>query len=68
MKNAMGDDLGPQQERLVEAYRTLEGVLREHRDELAPFEQRGAIQALAALWQVMNGLDVEVDPVEDLGA
>lgn len=53
---------------LVECYEKLAAVLRDHREELAPFEERNAIRALAALWQVMNGLDLDPGQVYDLGA
>jgi len=68
VKNVAGVELTAPQEALVECYQTLERVLREHRDELAPFEERNAIKALAALWQVANGLDMEPGQVYDLGA
>jgi hypothetical protein len=68
MKNVSGDDLNPAQEKLVEAYRLLSNVLMGHREELAPYEERNAVKALAALWQVMNGLDVDPGQVYELGA
>jgi hypothetical protein len=68
MKNLSGDDLNPAQEKLVEAYRLLSNVLMGHRDQLAPYEERNAVKALAALWQVMNGLDLDPGQVYDLGA
>ena len=37
-------------------------------EELAPFEERNSLKALAALWQVMNGLDMDPGQVYDLGA
>ena len=43
-------------------------VLQEHREELAPFEERNALKALSALWQVMNGLDMDPGQVYDVGA
>ena len=54
--------------KLVESYRTLVDVLENHRDELAPFEERNALKALAALWQVMNGLDQDPGHLYELGA
>jgi hypothetical protein len=54
--------------KLVESYRGLVDVLESHRDELAPFEERNALKALAALWQVMNGLDQDPGNVYELGA
>jgi hypothetical protein len=54
--------------KLVECYRGLVDVLENHREELAPFEERNALKALAALWQVMNGLDQDPGNVYELGA
>jgi hypothetical protein len=68
MMNVAGDELSPAQVKLVEAYRLLCNVLMGHRDELAPFEERNATKAVAALWQVMNGLDMDPGQVYDLGA
>jgi hypothetical protein len=67
-QKASVEDLNEAQAGLVTAYRTIEAVLRERRDELAPFEERNAVKALAALWQVMNGLNLEPGQVYDLGA
>jgi hypothetical protein len=68
MKDLTGQELNEAQQKLVEAYRILSNVLMGHRDELAPFEERNAIKALAALWQVMNGFDLDPGQVYDLGA
>ena len=68
MKNRMDEDLLPHQQELVRCYETLTRVLREHRSELAPFEERNALKALAALWQVMNGLDMDPGQLYDIGA
>ena len=54
--------------KLVECYRGLVDVLENHREELAPFEERNALKALAALWQVMNGLDQDPGNLYELGA
>lgn len=53
---------------IVESYELLLAALRDNRDTLAPFAERNAIKALAALWQVMNGLDREPGQVYDVGA
>jgi hypothetical protein len=66
--NMAGAELGEAEEKLVECYRTLAHVLMGHRDELAPFEERNALKALGALWQVMNGMDMDPGQVYDLGA
>ncbi len=65
----MGDstDLSAAQQKLVDCYRSLVDVLTEHREELAPFEERNALKATAALWQVMNGLDLDPGHVYRLG-
>jgi hypothetical protein len=68
MKDLTGQDLTEAQRKLVDAYRLLSNVLMGHREELAPFEERNAVKALAALWQVMNGLDLDPGQVYDLGA
>ena len=58
----------PGEERLVTCYEELAAILREHGESLPPFAQRNAIKALAALWQVANGLDRDPGQVYDLGA
>ena len=68
MRNALGVELNENEQKLVECYEQLAAVLREHRDQLPPFAERNAIKALAALWQVANGLDMEPGQVYDLGA
>ncbi len=52
-------DLTPAERELVDCYHRLVAVLAEHGDELAPFEERNAAKATAALWQVVNGLDLD---------
>ena len=68
MDNAMGEPLNEAELEIVEVYRKLEGVLRDRGDDLPPFARRNATKALAALWQVMNGLDLDPGQVYDLGA
>ena len=53
---------------LVDSYRTLERALSEHRSDLPPFAERNALKALAALWQVMNGLEEDPGQPYELGA
>lgn len=53
---------------LVECYANLRGILADRAGELPPFARRNAIKALAALWQVANGLDAEPAQIDDLGA
>jgi hypothetical protein len=68
MKNHMGHDLGEAECMLVDVYRQLARVLETHAEELAPFERRNGLKAVAALWQVMNGLDMDPGQVYGLGA
>ena len=68
MKDMTGGDLNEAEQKIVEAYRILSNVLMGHRDQLSPFEERNAIKALAALWQIMNGLDMDPGQVYELGA
>ncbi len=67
MKNAMGVELTTPERTLVECYQSLVRVLRES-SELAPFERRNALKAVAALWQVVNGLDLDPGNIYDIGA
>jgi hypothetical protein len=68
MKNALGEELNPAQTSLMECYDTLARTLADRRDELAPYEERNALKALAALWQVANGLDMDKGQIYHLGA
>ena len=54
--------------KLADLYEQLKAVLQEHRGDLAPFEERNALKALAALWQVANGLDLDPGQLYDVGA
>jgi hypothetical protein len=67
MKNAAGAELTESERSLVECYRTLVRVIKESQD-LAPFERRNALKAVAALWQVANGLDMDPGQLYDIGA
>ncbi|HYH27391.1 MAG TPA: hypothetical protein VEA19_01295 [Actinomycetota bacterium] len=55
------------EQKLIECYESLAGVLRDYADELPPFAQRNATKALAALWQVANGYDRDPGQVYELG-
>jgi hypothetical protein len=67
MKNTMGVELTESERELVECYRTLMRILKQSND-LAPFERRNALKAVAALWQVANGLDMDPGQIYDIGA
>jgi hypothetical protein len=64
----MATDLDEAERALAEVYERLKGALEEHREELAPYQERNALKALAALWQVANGLDLDPGQLYDLGA
>ena len=68
MQNADGHQLGEPQQELVECYDRLARLLGDHGSDLAPFEARGALKALASLWQVVNGLDMDRGQIYHLGA
>jgi hypothetical protein len=68
MQNAIGQELNGAQTELVECYDKLARLLADRSDELEPFEQRNALKALAALWQVANGLDMDRGHIYHLGA
>jgi len=67
MKNTMGVELSESERTLVECYQGLVRVLKESKD-LAPFERRNALKAVAALWQVVNGLDLDPGNIYEIGA
>ena len=67
MKNATGGELNASERTLVECYQSLVRVLKES-DDLAPFERRNALKAVAALWQVVNGLDLDPGNIYEIGA
>jgi hypothetical protein len=62
------DDITQGERELLELYERLHGVLVQHGEELPPFARRNAIKALAALWQVANGLGAQPGQVYDVGA
>ena len=64
----MTTDLNHGERMLVDSYQGLVRALRDHRDDLAPFAERNALKAAAALWQGMNGLDQDPGQVYELGA
>jgi len=68
IENMAGETLKEAEAKLVDVYRELHRVIEMHGDELPPFAARNATKALAALWQVMNGLDMDPGQLYDLGA
>ena len=67
-QNAIEPELNPAQQELMDCYDRLARVLADRREELAPFEERNALKALVALWQVANGLDMDRGQIYHLGA
>jgi len=67
MKNAMGVELSASQVALVKCYESLVRLLGRS-DDLAPYERRNALKAVAALWQVVNGLDLDPGHLYHIGA
>jgi len=67
VKNTTGVELTESEQALVECYRTLVRILKKSND-LAPFERRNALKAVAALWQIANGLDMDPGQIYDIGA
>lgn len=66
MKNAMGVELSDSERTLVESYQSLVRLLKDGKD-LAPFERRNAMKAVAALWQIVNGLDLDPGNLYEIG-
>ena len=67
MKNTMGVELSESERSLVECYQGLVRIIKDGK-ELAPFERRNALKAVAALWQVVNGLDLDPGQLYEIGA
>jgi len=68
MRNMMGQSLSEAEAKVVDVYRELARTLEMYGDELPPFARRNGLKALAALWQVMNGLDMDPGQLYDVGA
>jgi hypothetical protein len=64
----VGFEIGDGERELLETYDRLRAILEEHGEELPPFARRNAVKALAALWQVANGLGAQPGQVYDVGA
>ena len=61
-------EIGAGEQQLLETYERLRAILAESGEDLPPFARRNAVKALAALWQVANGLGRQPGQVYDLGA
>jgi hypothetical protein len=66
MENWMGYELNEAEKGLVECYEKLRKILSSQGEQLAPFEKRNALKALACLWQVSNGLDMDPNQIYEL--
>jgi hypothetical protein len=53
---------------LLAVYEELYAILAEHGDTLPPFAARNGAKALAAMWQVANGLGARPGQLYDVGA
>lgn len=60
-------ELTHHEKELVEVYDRLAEILKDHGEDLAPFQRANATKALGALWQIANGLDHDPGNVYDLG-
>jgi hypothetical protein len=67
MKNLMDADLSEGEAMLCDVYRQLARAVEMHGDELPPFAGRNARKAMAALWQVMSGLDMDPGQLYHVG-
>jgi predicted component of type VI protein secretion system len=61
-------DISEGEAALLDTYERLHAILEQHGDDLPPFARRNAVKALAALWQVANGLGRQPGQVYDVGA
>ena len=61
-------EIGAGERQLLETYERLRAILADNGEDLPPFARRNAVKALAALWQVANGLGRQPGQVYDLGA
>jgi hypothetical protein len=66
MKNQRGLELTQAEQEIADCYRKLVEILK--KEDLEPFERRNTLKAVAALWQVMNGLDLDPGQIYDIGA
>ncbi len=64
----MANEINSAEQQIVDCYHSLVRVLSEQRGDLAPFEERNALKAVAALWQVVNGLDLDPGHLYHVGA
>lgn len=67
MKNWMGIELNGAEKDLVGIYNNLLKILKERNEELKPYEVCNAKKALGALWQIVNGLDLDPGQLYDVG-
>jgi hypothetical protein len=68
VKNSLGTEIDGAAAELVCVYESLCRLVGERADELAPYQARNALKALACLWQIVNGLDLEPEQLYHVGA
>jgi len=66
MKNWMNQELSETEEGLFKVYQDLLKILKDHSEELQPFEDCNARKAISALWQIVSGLDLDPDQLYDI--
>ncbi len=64
----MAEELNDAQRELADVYGRLKRIVEERGGDLQPFEERNALKALAALWQIANNLDLDPGQLYDVGA
>lgn len=67
MRNSLGTELSEAERELVRVYEATVRVLRERGSELEPYQAHNSRRAVAALWQIVNGLDMRPGHLYDVG-
>jgi len=67
VRNRLGTELSGPEEDVVVLHESLCRLAEEHLGDLAPYQQRGVLKALACLGQVVNGLDMEPGRLHHVG-
>jgi hypothetical protein len=68
VKNSLGVDISGPETELMAVHDALRRVVGERLSELQPYQARNALKALACLWQIANGLDMEPAHLYHVGA
>ncbi|HLN60862.1 MAG TPA: hypothetical protein VK464_04860 [Symbiobacteriaceae bacterium] len=65
MSDLLGRPITPVEARLLAVYQELKALRQE--PDLAPMAEANLRHALACIWNVVNGLDLEFEQLYDLG-